>query len=425
MTLTRRDVLTSTALGAAAGALTGAGAAPAKKPAARAGAGAGPDWSAVRSQFPLDPGYVHLAGLYLTSHPDPVRRAVERHRKGLDANPIGYIQENNRRLEGEARQAAAQYLGARPEDVALTDSTTMGLALVYGGVQVRAGQELLTTEFDYYSTREALQYKADRTGASYREIPLYRDVRKVTEEEIVETLVGAVRPQTRVVTATWVHSATGLKVPVRRIADRLAEINRGRAEADRALLCVDGVHGFGVEDTRVADLGCDFFVAGTHKWIFGPRGTGLIWGNPRSQSAVTPIIPTFSGDSSWGTLMTPGGFQSFEHRWAMPEAFQFHQQLGKAKVRERIHGMSRQLKEGLARMRHVTLYTPMDERLSAGITCFDVQGLAPRQVVTRLREQKIIASTTPYTPTYARLAPGIFNSPEEVEQALGAIRGLA
>lgn len=68
------------------------------------------------------------------------------------------------------------------------------------------------------------------------------------------------------------HSSTGLKMPVRRIADALAEINAGRSEADRVLLVVDGVHGFGVEDETVAQMGCDFFVAGTHKWIFGPRG---------------------------------------------------------------------------------------------------------------------------------------------------------
>lgn len=61
-------------------------------------------------------------------------------------------------------------------------------------------------------------------------------------------------------------------MPVRRIADALAEINAGRSEADRVLLVVDGVHGFGVEDETVAQMGCDFFVAGTHKWIFGPRG---------------------------------------------------------------------------------------------------------------------------------------------------------
>src|SRR5438876_1212735 len=115
-----------------------------------------------------------------------------------------------------------------------------------------------------------------------------------TEEEITEALVRALKPRTRVVAVTWVHSCTGVKLPIRRIADALAEVNAQRDDGDRALLCVDGVHGIGVEDATMADLGCDFFVAGTHKWMFGPRGTGLVWGKSQAWPAATAIIPTFN-----------------------------------------------------------------------------------------------------------------------------------
>lgn len=76
-------------------------------------------------------------------------------------------------------------------------------------------------------------------------------------------------------------------------------------------------------------------------------------------------------------------------------------------------------------MPHVTLYTPMSNSLSAGLVCFDVQGRRPRQVVDALRQRRIIASTTPYAPSYARLTPGLLNFPEEIETALRAIRALA
>ena len=83
------------------------------------------------------------------------------------------------------------------------------------------------------------------------------------------------------------------------------------------------------------------------------------------------------------------------------------------------------MKEGLAGMPHVQLYTPRDENLSAGMACFDVKGMKPGEVVSRLLERKIIASTTPYRVTYARLSCGIVNTPEEVEKTLGAIRRFA
>jgi selenocysteine lyase/cysteine desulfurase len=83
------------------------------------------------------------------------------------------------------------------------------------------------------------------------------------------------------------------------------------------------------------------------------------------------------------------------------------------------------MKEGLARMPHVKLYTPRDENLSAGMACFDVKGMKAGEVVNRLLAQKIIASTTPYRITYARVACGIVNTPEEVEKTLAAIGRLS
>lgn len=432
--LYRRDFLIRTgfALGAA---VLGAHLPPARSLGASSPPFTFAGWDAVRDQFSLARDVIHMACFFLASHPGPVREAIETHRRGLDANPIGYWLENEERCEGEVLRAAADYLGVNATDIALTDSTTMGLGLLYGGLTLRAGQEVLTTVHDHYSTEMSLRLRARRTGASVRQIPLYRKLSEVTTDEIVDALIRAVRPETRVVAVTWVHSSTGLKLPIRNMADALARLNAERAERDRVLLCVDGVHGLGVEDVRLDDLGCDFFIAGTHKWLFGPRGTGLVWGHPRAWPAASAIIPTFNFDAyriwmkeippreiPYGALMTPGGFHSFEHRWALNEAFRFHLAIGKARIADRIHALNDQLKEGLAAMRHVTLHTPRSRDLSAGIVCFEIAGWTPSQAVARLRERKIMASVTPYATQYVRLAPSLLTSPEEVERTLQEIR---
>jgi isopenicillin-N epimerase len=383
------------------------------------------DWTVVRDQFALTRDYIHLGGLLLASHPVPVRAAIDAHRLGLDENPVHYLHEQGPGLEADVLRAAGEYLGANPRDIALTDSTTMGLGLLYNGLDLRPGQEILTTSHDFYATRESLRLKAARSGATVRRIDLYDRSDAASAEEIVQRIVGALRPNTRVVAVTWVHSSTGVKLPIRGIADVIAEANSGRDEGDRVLLCVDAVHGLGVENVQMADLGCDFFVAGCHKWLFGPRGTGLVWGDPRAWPAAGPTIPTFNGDDTPGDVMTPGGFHSFEHRWALAEAFRFHLQIGKSAVAARIHELNRQLKEGLAGMSRVTLYTPMAEEISAGLICFTVDGLRPERVVERLRQRRIIATVSPYATSYARVAPGLLNSPEEVETVLGEIRALA
>jgi len=161
----------------------------------------------------LAPDSIHLGGLLLASHPAPVREAIEAHLRGLDDNPVHYLNEQRARLEAAVLRAAADYLGANPTDIALTDSTTMGLGLLYAGLDVRAGQEILTTQHDFYATHEALRLKAARSGATLRMVPLYQRIETVSEDEIVSRLVEAVTPRTRVVAITWVHSSTGSSCP--------------------------------------------------------------------------------------------------------------------------------------------------------------------------------------------------------------------
>jgi len=229
-----------------------------------------------------------------------------------------------------------------------------------------------------------------------------------------------------------------VKLPLRAIGAALAEHNAHRSDSEPVLLVVDGVHGFGVEDEAIATLGLDFFAAGTHKWILGPRGTGVIWGRNARWSDLQPTIPAFQQELSAAWLedhppagptqaswVTPGGFKAFEHLWALPAAFAFHRQLGRAQVAQRIHQLNTQCKDGLAAMKHIRLHTPRDSGLSSGIICFEVDAIAPDAAVARLLERRVVASASPYAKSYVRLAPSLVNSPADVDAALTAVRSLA
>ncbi|HEX7093772.1 MAG TPA: aminotransferase class V-fold PLP-dependent enzyme [Nitrospiraceae bacterium] len=431
----RRNFLVRSGMALGAALLAG------KVPVSTADSGSPPlkldSWQTVREQFQLSHDYIHLAGFFLASHPTPVRAAIERHRRGLDADPIGYWVEQEEKQEAAVLRAAADYLGVHPTEIALTDSTTMGLGLLYGGLTLREGQEILTTLHDHYATETSLRLRAERTGATIRQIPLYHSLKNVSRLELLDSLIKNIKPNTRIVAVTWVHSSTGLKLPIHEMAQAIHRLNESRTEQDRAIFCVDGVHALGVEDFRLSDVGCDFLVAGTHKWMFGPRGTGLVWGQQRAWPVANPIIPTFNSQAFdiWMKLsppkdlpksvyLTPGGFHSFEHRWALDEAFLFHQAIGKARVTQRIYDLNQQMKQGLAKIPHVTLHTPMSQDLSSGIVCFEVAGMAPRQVIERLRQKKIIGSVTPYATQYARIAPSLLTSSEDIEQTLKEILTL-
>jgi selenocysteine lyase/cysteine desulfurase len=106
-----------------------------------------------------------------------------------------------------------------------------------------------------------------------------------------------------------------------------------------------------------------------------------------------------------GEHMSPGGFHSFEHHWALTEAFKLHLQLGKANVQQRIHQLNQQTKQGLAKKSHVSVYTPASSSLSSGLSGFDVKGMKAATVVDKMYKKGIIMSSTPYRLSYARFAP--------------------
>jgi selenocysteine lyase/cysteine desulfurase len=441
MPLTRRNFLISGSLSLAAGALS-----PVLVQAGKTRPGAPvdfKDWESVRGEFELAPDYVHLALFFLASHPRPVRQAIEQYRGKIDANPFVAVESavfepTNANVPLQVCRAIANYIGSDPQDIALTQNTTTGLALLYHGLPLREGDEILTTTHDHYVHHESIRLATARCGATWRKIPLFDSYNSISPDEITDRIRKAIGPKTRAVGVTWVHSSSGVRLPIARIAQVLAEVNAGREEKDRTILIVDGVHGLGVEDPKITALGCDAFAAGTHKWMFGPRGTGFAWAKPGVWERMRPVIPSFSSPdlfAAWAeehepqtparaAWFSPGGFQAFEHYWALPEAIRFHQNIGPARITARIHELNAQMKEGLARMPNVQLYTPRDENLSAGIVCFDVKGMKPEEVVKRLFEQRIVASTTPYRISYARVACSIANTPPEVDSVLRAIRHL-
>ena len=129
-----------------------------------------------------------------------------------------------------------------------------------------------------------------------RYVALYDKPANANAQQIAERLEQAITPRTRAVGVTWVHSSSGVKIPIDAIAAAVARANRGRADADRCLLIVDGVHGFANQDVDVARLGADFFATGTHKWLFAPRGTGFLWGQSDAWPHLRPTIPAFDPD---------------------------------------------------------------------------------------------------------------------------------
>ena len=445
MSLTRRQVLATLAGGAAWGAAgCGSDQLPAAAPAPSLRRPDGDvDWRAVRNLFPLKQDWIHLATFLFVSHPRPVSDAIEEFRKKIDADPLWIEEAAFSDAEGRPfaaiKRALAAYVGGKPEEICLTSNTTSALAMAYHGLRVRANQEIVVTEHDHYSQHESVRLAAERSGCGVRYVTLYDRPADASAAEMAARIERAITPRTRAIGITWVHSSTGVKVPVRAIADAVARANRGRAAQDRCLLIVDGVHGFGNQNVPVAELGCDFFATGTHKWLFAPRGTGFLWGRADVWPELRPTIPSFDPDGlqTWEAWMerkplpptqaafvSPGGFLAFEYFLAIPAAVELHQTLGRDRIARRIAELSGEFRREAAKIAGLTLHTPQDPEISAGLSAFEVAGVSAADVATRLAAKRIRTNSSPYKVSYARVATGVMNSPEEIDTALREIRAL-
>ncbi len=395
-------------------------------------------WEGVRGQFPLDHSMIQMSQMLLASHPRPVADAISLQRQAFDASPATYWEEHFQTAEGIVARAAAKYMNVDPGEVALTDSTTMGTSLLFNGMKLKRGDEILSTTHDHYVTDKSIDFVCEKTGAINRRIEEYADPRTVTVGEVTSNITKAISDKTRVVAVTWVQSCTGVKLPIRAISEVIREVNVGRSLENRIYFAVDGVHGFGNQDEDIAALGCDFFSAGTHKWIFGPRGTGILYARKDAWDFIRPTIPQFSDypyfewmgmapdrEPTFHELMSPGGFHAFDHRWSLDAAFEFQMAIGRDRVHQRTTDLNTRLKEGMQGISGVDLLTPIDPELSAGINCFIVRDLEATETVKHFHNAGVIASSSPYRISYARLTPCVINTEAEVDACLEILGQIA
>ncbi|WP_349972054.1 aminotransferase class V-fold PLP-dependent enzyme [Pseudomonas caspiana] len=388
-------------------------------------AAASDKWGSFRQLFNLDPDYAHFSNFLVTSHPKPVQEAIDYYRAEINRNPAKWVDWESQiewKREAEVREWAARYLQVQPRQIALTGSTTEGLGMIYGGLRVAADKEILVSEHEHYSTRRSLRFRSEREGTQVRTVRLFKDPHTVSTDEVLGVLSKSILPKTRVLGMTWVQSGSGVKLPVGEIGKLVQEINSQRDEPDKIIYVVDGVHGFGVEDIQFSDLACDYFIAGTHKWMFGPRGTGIICAASTSMDNLIPTIATFSEEQDFATIMTPGGYHAFEHRWALGKAFELHLQLGKAAVQSRIHELNSYLKQRLTEHRAIELVTPLSPDYSAGFTFFRVKGQDVDKVAAALTANRIIVDAVNRdVGPVVRMAPGLLNTEQEVDRAMNVL----
>jgi isopenicillin-N epimerase len=312
-----------------------------------------PILAGIEKQWKLDPRIVFLNHGSFGAVPRAVFDQQTVWRRRIEAEPIEMLHRSAPHLHAVVKRALGGTFGMAESDFGLVTNATEGINAVLRSIELRPGDELLTTTHVYNAVRQAMRYVAGRAGATVREIDIPTPI--TSSEQIERLVVDAISDQTKLLIVDHVTSPTALIFPVKPI---VAACTRRGID-----VLIDGAHAPAMLPLDVASLGAAYYAGNLHKWVCAPKGSAFLWVRPDRQSPIHPLSIShllgqgFAAEFSWQ------GTRDFSAWLAIPAALEFLGGLGWELVREHNHALAVWTQQMLCERWGVEPLSPLDGRL--------------------------------------------------------------
>jgi len=374
-------------------------------------------WRLVQRQFRFEPGLNYLNNASLGPSPALVADATEAFRRQLDAFPSRYMWGAWSEDKEAVRTKCAELVGASPEEIALIHNTTEGMNVVAASLDLEPGDEVVLADHEHYSGTIPWQYWQESKG-----VRLVRPVLPILPsdpENIVEVYRRAITPKTRVISMCHVINTNGMILPVKQVSEMAREHG--------ILVAVDGAQAPGMINVDLTDLGCDFYAASSHKWLFSPKGVGIFYARQESQQLLRPLIVAHGWEDD-----SIRRFENYNTR-NLPEvlglgiAVDFQNLLGPDRRQARLYELKKYLRESLGDDSRFAIKTPANDWLSCGITTIEVVGKEVKEVAQVLYDRYRIdcRPMSSHGLNGVRISLSVFNSEEQVDILVDGMRKLS
>jgi isopenicillin-N epimerase len=243
----------------------------------------------ILAQFELAPDLVHLNHGSFGALPRSVAAEQERWRQRIERDPTSFFTFELPDLLREAADAVANRFGGRADDWVFCENATSAVNGVLAGLALEPGDEIVTTSHAYGAVLKAMRAWAARRGAAVvvADLPVFLQ----NDDQVVDAVSAAFGPRTRLLIVDHITSATAMVLPVRRIVEHAHKMG--------IPVLVDGAHAPGQLALDVPAIGADWYTGNAHKWLFAPRGCGLLWTDPSRQKATLPAILSHGTDGGY------------------------------------------------------------------------------------------------------------------------------
>lgn len=314
------------------------------------------------------------------------------------------------------RDAVGAFVNAPGADVALTQNATMGINFVANGLDLAAGDEVVSTDQEHGGGISPFRLLAKRRGIVVKELKVLPALAG-GPDAIVKLFADAITPRTKVVMFSHITSGLGILLPAR----ALCALARERS----ALSLVDGAQAVGQIRVDVKAIGADAYVGSPHKWMLAPKGTGFMYLRPDVQERLWPTLASQSWDDR-----AKGAFRFMQYGTGsvpvvdgLMAALKFLNGIGMERIERWDAMLTKRLRDGLATIPKARLSSPADPAFAAAITTFRVDGVPARDLQNALWTKRIRVRAQG-DDRGVRLSAHLYVSPENIDTVLDVARGL-
>lgn len=372
-------------------------------------------WRAVRQSIMLDPEIVFLNDGSYGTPPRPVFDALVKYNRLLTERP-GDQGSVARICERVVRPKLAAFVGADPDEIALTHNTTEGMSIAAAGLPLKSGDEVLTTNHEHPGGIDPFRLRAARDGITVRELPVPSPPKD--PDELLNLFNDNIGPKTRALMFCHMTCTAGLIFPAKELC-RLAR--------DKGLISVvDGAHPLGMFRFDLHDIDPDVYANSPHKWLGAPLGAGFLY----VKKQMIPELWPMHGSGGWDRP-NARRYECFGTRdWAVTacigDAIDFQKAVGPERIEKRGRDLMTYFKQEVQQIRDVRLHTSMDPRMSCMLAGVSIRDIPHGEIIGYLRKQyNIISRPVAYDLNAVRFSSHYFNTYEELDIALRGLRDVA
>ena len=377
-------------------------------------------WFHVQQAFNTDRSIINLNNGGVHPAPRIVVEAAQRYMEFANGAPVYNSWQFLRPRKELIRRKIARNFGCSPEEIALTRNVTESMQIALLGLELKPGDEVLTTTHDYPSMKNALYQREKREGIKVKTFSFPYPPQSL--DQLTELFARHITSKTKLILVCHITNLTGQIFPIRDIC-RLAK-QRGIP------VVIDGAHAFGHFVFEQKDLECEIYGANLHKWMMAPIGTGFLYVKKERIKDIWPLFPASDPQGDDIRKFEAVGTQPEYLKLAIGEALEFHQAIGPKRKEERLRYLRNYWAQALEKLPRVRVLTSYNPAQSCGIGTFTVDGLDMQKLRDKLLEDYKIFTITVRIPAPEkgqqdvvgmRVTPSIYTPLKDLDLFIDAV----